>query len=432
MKKSKIILALVLAIMIIVVSISVPTFSWFTRPHNQKGSQAVFGGNTGQYSLNAYNGYGVSIETKSSATGKEEDYSTADTLSGRNIPNNNRKYFCTTITNSSGSDQNVSLYARTLSIPTSNNGTLALGVNDPTRSYRDYSALATQKTYFNQDSMRIYFQKPKIAPDGWTGTEFYICWNEDPNTDVESLDSTGSNGTYYKMTYCGEKDGYYNYYADIPMTATHAFFACENWAENKKVEDLTADHWKKRTQTLWNLYGDGQTQLQSKVYQLTSTVSNGNTTVHTPPYPVTGNCINHYYDTIYVAVGNTFNAALSNTTNIPLRDGYTANYTGGSLEYYSDNTSVFTVNKTTGVITPVGAGEAKLYTKSVGGSYPDSQQVETTVKVTAAANYVFNDVPIVRNIKLAADESVDVYWYVMNNSTTNALSYTIDEVYVGL
>lgn len=431
MKKSKIILAVALAIMIIVVSISVPTFSWFTRPHNQKGSQAVFGGENGQYSLNAYNGYGVSIETKSSATGKEEDYITANTLSGSNIPNNNRKYFCTTITNGSGSDQNVSLYARTLSIPTANNGTLALGVNDPTRSYRDYSALAAQKTYYNQDSMRIYFQKPKTAPDGWSGTDFYICWNEDTNTGIESLDSTGSNGTYYKMTYCGEKDNYYNYYVDIPKTATHAFFACENWAENKKVKDLTADHWKKRTQTLWNLYGDGQTQLQSKVYQLTNTVTNGNTTVHTPPYPVTGNCINHYYDTIYVAVGNTFNANLSNTTNIPLRDGYTANYIG-TLEYYSGDTNVFTVNKTTGVITPVGAGEAKLYTKSVGGSYPDSQQVETTVKVTAAANYVFNDVPIVRNIKLAADESVDVYWYVMNNSTTNALSYTIDEVYVGL
>ena len=426
MKKSKIILALVLAIMIIVVSISVPTFSWFTRPHNQKGSQAVFGGNTGQYSLNAYNGYGVSIETKSSATGKEEDYSTADTLSGSNIPNNNRKYFCTTITNGSGYVQNVSLYARTLSIPTAENGTLVLGVNRPTRSYHDYSTLATETATTTRDAMRVYFQKPKSAPDGWAGTEFYICWNEDTNTGIESLNSTGSNGTYYKMTYCREKDNYYNYYVDIPMTATHAFFACENWGTNNNGQP----NYKQRTQTLWDLYKDGQTQLQSKVYRLTSNVSNGNTTVSTPPSNVNGACINNYYSSIFVWKNGTYDASLSNTNKIPNREDYSANYIG-SLEYYSGNTDVFTVDKTSGTITAVNEGEAILYTKAV-GYFSDSQQVETTVKVTSADNYVFNDVPIVRNIKLAADESVDVYWYVMNNSTTNALSYTIDEIYVGL
>lgn len=68
-------------------------------------------------------------------------------------------------------------------------------------------------------------------------------------------------------------------------------------------------------------------------------------------YSVTGACINNYYNTIYVTTGSTFDAALSNTTNIPLRTDYTANYIG-SLEYYSGDTSVFTVNKTTGVITP--------------------------------------------------------------------------------
>ena len=57
-------------------------------------------------------------------------------------------------------------------------------------------------------------------------------------------------------------------------------------------------------------------------------------------------------------------------------------------------------------------------------------QVETTIHVTSAANYVFNDVPIVKNIRMAADDTVDVYWYVINNSPTTALSYTIDQVYV--
>lgn len=443
MKKSKIILALVLAIVFIILCVNVPTFSWFSRPHNHSGEQMVLSSDN---HYKAYNGESVTISTMSSTTGRTGSYTTSvedsEGLSGSGITTHNRKYFCSTVTNDSGAEQNVSLYANTLSIPTGAsgdaNGTLALGVNGPTRSYRDYSSLATKTSFATRDAMRVYFQKPKYnTPNGWSGTEFYICWNEDTNTDIESLNALGSNGTYYKMTYCGEKDNYYNYYADIPKTATHAFFACENWAEGKQQSDLTADNWKKRTQTLWNLGGDGQSQLQSKVYQLTSTVTNGNTQVHTPPYSVTGACINNYYNTIFVTTGSNFDATLSNTTNIPLRTGYTANYIG-SLEYYSSDDSVFKIyndssnGHTKGVIYPQGAGEAKLYTKAVGSSYSDSQQVETTVKVTAANDYVFNDVPIVRNLKIPAGESVDVYWYVINNSETEALRYTIDSLYIGM
>lgn len=427
MKKSKVILAIALAIVLLITIWNVPTFSWFSRPHSQNGAQAVLGGSNGAYSLNAYNGKNVSIATYPSTDGFTYDTDATTDYSGSNIPNNNRKYFKTVLTNNSGGVQNVSLYARTLSVPTANNGTLAIGVNGPTRSYHDYSTLAAETSVANRDSMRIYFQKPKSAPDGWSGTEFYICWNEDTNTNIESLDSTGSNGTYYKMTYCGEKDNYYNYYADIPMTATHAFFACENWGTNNNGQP----NWKQRTQTLWNLYQDGQTQLQSKIYKLTSTVTNGNTVVETPPYNVAGANINHYYSSIFVKTGSTYDASLNNTNNIPTRYENSPNYIGGSLEYYSGNTSVFTVDKTSGVITPVGAGEATLYTKAIGAAFSDSQQVETTVKVTATSNYVFNDVPIVKNIKMEAAEEVEVYWYVINNSPTTALSYTIDQVYIG-
>ncbi|WP_316631619.1 hypothetical protein [uncultured Ruminococcus sp.] len=429
MKKSKVVLAIVLAVVLLIAVWNVPTFSWFSRPHSQNGAQAVLGGSNGAYSINAYNGYNVSIATYPSNDGFTYSTTATTNYSGSNIPNNNRKYFKTTLTNNSGGEQNVSLYARTLSIPTANNGSLAIGVNGPTRSYHDYSTLAADTADATRDAMRIYFQKPKSAPDGWAGTEFYICWNEDTNTSIASLDSTGSNGTYYKMTYCGEKDNYYNYYVDIPKTATHAFFACENWAEGKQQSDLTADNWKKRTQTIKNLYGAGQSQLQSKIYKLTSTIDYGNTKVETPPDSVDGACINHFYSSIFVKTGSTYNAGLDQTTKIPTREGYTSNYIG-TLEYYSGDTNVFTVDKTTGVITPVGAGEATLYTKAVGSSYSDSQQVETTVKVTAADNYVFNDVPIVKNVKMAANETVDVNWYVINNSPTTALTYTIDEVYV--
>lgn len=418
MKKSKVIIAIVLAVVFVMLCVSVPTFSWFTRPQSQTGEKMMLE-SKGNYT--GYSGKSVTIATYPSDNGF--DYSTSSTTSygGSGISPHNRKYFRTTITNSSGSVQDVSLYANSLSIPTSNNGTLALGVNGPTRSYRDYSELATLQTYSDRDSMRIYFQKPKNnTPTGWTGTEFYICWGD-------NLNSTGSNGTYYHMTYCGESSGYYNYYSDIPMSATQAFFACENWGTNGSDGH---ENWAQRTPTLTNLYSDGQSQLQSVVYQLSNTVSNGNTQIGSH-FNVNGACINHYYNNIFVAVGNTYDASLGNTTNIPTRNGYSANHIG-TLKYYSGNTSVFTVNENTGVITAVGAGDAKLYTKAVGGSYSDEQQVETNVTVTADANYVFYDVPIVRNVLIPSDGSVDVNWYVINNSDTTSLSYSIDSLYLGM
>ena len=443
MKKSKIILAIALAIAIIVTCICVPTFSWFTRPHSLSGDKMML---ENKNAYTAYNGMNVTIATKSSDTGvaNPDSYDTtcsdSASLSGSGISTYHRKYYCTTITNSSETDQNVSLYARTLSIPTeSNNGTLALGVNGPTRSYRDYSELATPSTKTTRDSMRIYFEKDNSVT-GWNGTEFYICWNESSDTSHATLGDKGQYGTYYKLTHVGGNNNPNQYYADIPKTATHAFFCVENWGTNNNGNP----NWGQRSQELYNLAQDGQTQTSSKLFKITSSTNgSGNHLVHTPPDAVTGNCINHYYDTIFVATGNTFDARLNNTTNIPTRTGYTANYIG-TLKYYSSDENVFEIvdqngqkSATGGYVKAVGAGEATLYTKSTGGSYPDEQQVETTVKVTSAANYVFNDVPIVRNMKIPGTTTdnknvVKVYWYVMNNSTSKNLTYTIDEVYVGL
>lgn len=431
MKKSKVVLAIVLAVVLLIAVWNVPTFSWFSRPHSKDGAQAVLGGENGAYSINAYNGHGVSIATYTSSDGVTYSDTATTNYDGSDIPNNNRKYFKTTLTNGSGGAQNVSLYARTLSIPTANNGTLALGVNGPTRSYHDYSALAVPTTYADRDVMRIYFEKDNSV-SGWNGTEFYICWNESSSSG-EALGSKGENGTYYKLTHVGGNNNPNQYYADIPKTATHAFFCVENWGTNNNGQP----NWGQRSQELCNLATDGQSATSSVLFKITNNYKDGNTSSNhlVQAYTgITGNSINHYYRDIFVAYGdgnNTFDAALSNTTNIPTRTGYSANYIG-TLKYYSGDTNVFTVNETTGVITPKNVnGTATLYTKSTGGSYPDEMQVETTVHVTSDPNYVFHDVPIVKNIQMDADETVDVYWYVINNSPTTALSYTIDEVYIG-
>lgn len=424
MKKSKVILAIALAVVFIITCMNVPTFSWFTRPKSQAGEQMVL---EKKNAYTAYNGKEVTISTALSSDGGVT-YNTATTnYSGAAIAPHSRNYFCTTITNNSKTEQNVSLYASKLSIPTtSTNGTLALGVNGPTRNYRDYTALAKGSLKTSGDVMRIYFEKDNSV-DGWSGNDFYICWNEDTETNQERLGSRGEYGTYYKLTWVGDSRHPNQYYADIPKTATHAFFAVENWGLNGNDGK---ENWSQRTQELCNLAQDGQTQTSSKLFKITSDMNNGNRLVHTPPYSADGACINTYYSTISLAKNNTFDATLDK-----------GEYIGDHLEYYSGDDSVFTVNKTSGQIKAIGEGEAILYTKAIGASFGDTVQVETVVKVTASNNYEFNDVPIVRNIKIPAEAGDDennpknivkVYWYVINNSDTKKLSYTIDNIYLGL
>lgn len=158
---------------------------------------------------------------------------------------------------------------------------------------------------------------------------------------------------------------------------------------------------------------------QSKVFRILNQ-EDGN---HNRPIEigsVNGASIKEYYSSITLATNAEFEAA----TELRYQ-------TGATVEYYSSNSSVFTVNAN-GVITGVGAGTATLYTKVVGGTYGDFIQKETEINVTPNNSYVFYDVPIVRNMKIPANGTQEVYWYVINNSLTNALSYTIDEVYIGL
>lgn len=440
MKKSKVILAIILAVVLIVICISAPTFSWFTRLSLAEMESKGFVGKGEKMELNTknqypvYNGYNVSLATATSADGTNNSYTTAVTgsgtgangFSGSGINSFNKKYFCTTITNSSGYDQNVSLYISKLSIPTSNQAKLALGVNEPTRSYHDYTSLVRQVFTATNNTMRIYFEKDNSV-SGWNGTEFYICWNEDTNTGVESLNPTGSNGTYTKMLWVGGNNPNH-YYADIPRTATHAFFCVENWGTNNNGNA----NWGQRSQTLWNLAADGEAWNAPMLYKITSSYKDGNSNSNhlVVKYNSPGVGINQYYSSISVAANNTFDASFTSGQVI-----------GGTKKYYSGDTSVFTVDENTGEITGVASGEATLYSKVINDNngYGDAMQVETNVKVTAAGYYEFNDVPIVKNLLIPGaagnDQNnpanvVKVYWYILNNSSSS-LSYIINNVYLG-
>ena len=70
MKKSKIILAVLLAAVLVMISVSVPAFSWFTRPHSLSGEKMILQSNN---TYSAYNGKSVTISTMSSETGGDDE-----------------------------------------------------------------------------------------------------------------------------------------------------------------------------------------------------------------------------------------------------------------------------------------------------------------------------------------------------------------------
>ena len=95
MKKSRIAIAVILAVVLAVTCVSVPTFSWFTRPQPESQSGANMTLRTNN-AYNAYNGYGVTVSTMGSAD-SGINYSTncndANACSGSEIGIHNRKFF---------------------------------------------------------------------------------------------------------------------------------------------------------------------------------------------------------------------------------------------------------------------------------------------------------------------------------------------------
>lgn len=419
MKKSKVIIAIVLAVALVVICVSAPTFSWFTRPQSHDQGDKILLNTKNSYT--AYNGKSVKFSTTESATGYEDTYTiTPSSYSGdsnHKIPIYNRRYFCTTITNDSNTDQNVSLYASRLSMPIANNGTLALGVNGPTRSYRNYTELTKQpyKTTDNYD-MRIYFQHNNV--DGWTGKNIYVSYH----TPYHEQDYDGK-----KMT-CISSDGGSTFYADIPYNCWGVYFSAEGWETANHNTNPWSQDWTMRSVTINDLSTWGQSQTQSKIFKLKGNDykdENNNRTMDC--YSATGASVLKYCNSVQVKNGETFNTAAS--------DVFRAQ--SGSISYSSSDTSVFTVDGS-GVITGGGAGTATLTTKVRSGTgWNDEYWVFTNVTVTSERNYDFYDVPIVKNIKIPGSKENDanivkVYWYVINNSTTTPLEYYIDDIYLGL
>lgn len=412
MKKTKKLLVVVLALILFVLSIGNTTFSWFDRPKTQQG-------NTLQWKDIEYKtsvGDGVYMNTYESADGVNySENPVTDFSNDTAIPKNQRRWYRTDIINTSTHEQFVSLYLSKLKITSETPEVFYIGVNKPTRSYRNLIDTTVSNEKTSTDTMRIYFQHKNF--DKWQRfTTFCVCYGP---SGID-LGSKGEHGTYVDLTYIGQKgsSNHHTYYADIPATANKLFFCGQGWAD---INESGVNIWNFRTQTFTDLASDGQ----SKIFYLEGWNNNN---ANAKKSSIDGANIVEYYKEIVLHTDETFTPEMKSGTD----------YIGKTIEYYSGNENVFTVNKTTGEITPVGAGEAILYTKVIGNSYEDSKQVETKVRIKKRGeDNTFYDVPIVTNFKIApgtdSEDNVtkeSVYWYIKDHDETGTLTYNIDGIYL--
>lgn len=416
MKKLKIIIVSLLAVILCVMCVTTSTFSWFARPQTQRAEK--FGWNV-NYDISQGSGISMTTYSGSLDTYGNMNYSNvATSFSSDDLAAGNANYFRTDIKNTGDAAQSVSLFITSAEKNEGSQGKFYLGVNSPTKTYKPYidpisdGKIVSTGNKTSTNKMRIYFEDNNSWIKGGSVAS-------DKKT-YANLNASGSD--YHALKVIGDDQSPYNgrkWYYDVPTNQGDMFFSMQDYDVNQPDQ---------RTAIL-NPVNDGISQSVSKVYKCTTT-NNSSGQRTTELHDVQGANFVQKYRTISLNAKNTFNASLESGVD----------YFAKTISYYSGDPDVFTVDEN-GVITGVSAGEAKLYTKITGDTYGDSWQEETTVKVYPASvevNTLNKDIPVVTNLKIepAVDSSnptiVSVYWYIKNDSSTGSLSYKIDGLYLTL
>lgn len=405
MKKSRLVLAVVLALILCIACICAPTFSWYTRPNAQSGNKFTW---TPDYSIS--NGEGVSMQTLASSDGGK-NYT--EPVSGYSSPAEGLKpgecvYYRTAITNSgTASAQSVSLFLSGLDLKkNTDGGKFFIGVNSPLRTYKNCTP-----TVFADEPIKSYIYRQNV----------YIGLHSD-TTEMSFLTA--------------RKPGVHSWPNDSDCS----------WAEakdTKKTGDWTVGYWKdgngNDVSQTFNIYAM-EIDSRSTQFQIVDTggkrddampkISENNTIVYFE-WNNGGEYHSQAKHSDPAALIETFYSSArvknNNTVSIPA--------TGRNVTYTSSDTDVATVD-TNGKVTGKSSGTATITATST-GVYGDTVTAQCEVQVYNDTVNNAVDVPIVTNYQISAaadgeNAAVEyVYWYIKNDSNA-VLKYTISDIYLSL
>ena len=411
MKKSKFAIVIALGLVLCLLCGVTTTFSWFSRPREESGNSLRW---SGQYKIS--NGQDISIKTvESSDDGTTFDENPVTDFGGP-LEAGKRRYFCTEISNSGNTEQNVSLFIKNLKTSgTASASGLYVGVNKPLKTYRSYNDIVGSGSTYTKTSLekyRFYLDTNNVSSWKDSTTTIKIRYGtgdvETPKWQGNPIVMTPISGQSTRVLY-----------VDVPKTAKVVQF----YANNKNT-GANATPYMLLTAYCPTLPVDNCYKFTLQTYT-SGNYDNHNCNTYSFNNPLT-DCANfiNCYDSINIPLGRTFNAGLVAGTD----------YVGNSISYSSSKKSVFTVDAN-GVITPVAEGNATLTTTITGGEYGDTYSVTTKISVTSASSDSI-DTPIVTNLEIkprAADGPTvsKVYWYIKNDSSST-ITYSLKDVYISL
>lgn len=411
MKKSKFAIVIALGLVLCLLCGVTTTFSWFSRPREESGNSLRW---SGQYKIS--NGQDISIKTvESSDDGTTFDENPVTDFGGP-LEAGKRRYFCTEISNSGNTEQNVSLFIKNLKTSgTASASGLYVGVNKPLKTYRSYNDIVGSNSTYTKTSLekyRFYLDTNNVSSWKDSTTTIKIRYGtgdvETPKWQGNPIVMTPISGQSTRVLY-----------VDVPKTVKVVQF----YANNKNT-GANATPYMLLTAYCPTLPVDNCYKFTLQTYT-SGNYDNHNCNTYSFNNPLT-DCANfiNCYDSINIPLGRTFNAGLVAGTD----------YVGNSISYSSSKKSVFTVDAN-GVITPVAEGNATLTTTITGGEYGDTYSVTTKISVTSASSDSI-DTPIVTNLEIkprAADGPTvsKVYWYIKNDSSST-ITYSLKDVYISL
>lgn len=398
MKKSKLILVTVLALVLCLLCVTTSTFSWLPRPKEDKGNSLAW-----NLSYETSVGKDITMTTyELPENGREPDDPHAQLTEVTEFSNSegidpgHRKYYRTDIINSGSEAQSISLFLSSLSGLDSTNGKFCLGVNGPLRTYRNYSDISSEagskiEKIINEKNVYVGFNVNQT----YTPQNYAVHWwqtgNDNYNGDsqVQPYFSPNQQGDYANSKYNMS-------YATIPYDANVVKLRQDNNWYGGNNEDLA----NKNTIIVYSDNGNVNTDYQK------SSLAAG---------------IESFYSSAAVTAGDTIDLAAKGHTD--------------TFSYTSSNASVATVSST-GMVTAIKAGHTTITVTST-GSYGDKITATCwlTVHDSVDPGAIF-DVPIVTNVKVApkteAGNTVEsVYWYIKNDGSV-ALTYSIGDIYLTL
>lgn len=412
MKKSKIMLVTVLALVLCLLCVTTSTFSWLPRPKEEKGNAL---GWAPSYETSV--GKDITMTTyELSEDGREPDDPNAELSVVTNFSNpggiasGSRKYYRTDIINSGTESQSVSLYLSSLSGLSSTSGEFCLGVNGPLRTYRNYSDINIEagtkiENVINEQYVYLGLHATEEAEDKFNNKIDRIhAWNDNisliSKCNWSDRLSTGKTGSWKIDDKWAESQ-------DFNIYAMKVDYRCTDFQLKASGDENSGWH----------------DEAKPKIADNNTIVFFEYNDIYTAVAKVSGEAagIESFYSSAGANVGDTVDLAAKGHTN--------------TFSYTSSNESVATVTSN-GQVRAKKAGTTTITVTST-GAYGDTITATCILTVHDSVDTgTLSDVPIVTNVKVApateAGNTVEsIYWYIKNEGS-GTLTYTIGDIYLTL